>query len=102
MSGALFSRARFKLGLFFMKTQEPEHQSIAGVTPPSTAEVPVMTAWPSVGGTGLGQFLGRMYRVQTGFGIVRVGRLALLMTLPIGLMLYLSTVSYTHLRAHET
>ena len=72
-----------------MKTQEPVLQSIAGVTPPSTAEVPVMTAWPSVGGTGLGQFLGRMYRIQTGFGIVRVGRLALLATLPIGLMLYL-------------
>ena len=50
-----------------MKTQEPEPQSIAGVTPPSTAEVPVMTAWPSVGGTGLGQFLGRMYKIQTGF-----------------------------------
>ena len=72
-----------------MKTQEPVLQSIAGVTPPSTAEVPVMTAWPSVGGTGLGQFLGRMYRIQTGFGIVRVGRLALLATMPIGLMLYL-------------
>ena len=73
-----------------MKTQKPVLQSIAGVTPPSTAEVPVMTAWPSVGGTGLGQFLGRMYRIKTGFGIVRVGRLALLATLPIGLMLYLS------------
>ena len=90
VSGTLSNRDRFKLGLFFMKTQEPEHQSIAGVTPPSTAEVPVMTAWPSVGGTSLGQFLGRLYGIQTGFGIVRVGRLALLMTMPIGLMLYLS------------
>ena len=90
VSGTLFNRDRFKLGLIFMKTQEPEHQSIAGVTPPSTAEVPVMTAWPSVGGTSLGQFLGRLYGIQTGFGIVRVGRLALLMTMPIGLTLYLS------------
>ena len=74
----------------FMKTQEPVLQSIAGVTPPSTAEVVVMTGWPSVGCTGVGQFLGRMYRMQTGFGPVRIGRLALLMTMPLGLMLYLS------------
>ena len=84
VSGTLFNRDRFKLGLIFMKTQEPEHQSIAGVTPPSTAEVPVMTAafgWRHKSG----QFLGRLYGIQTGFGIVRVGRLALLMTMPIGL-----------------
>lgn len=57
----------------FMKTQEPVLQSIAGVTPPSTAEVVVMTGWPSVGCTGMGQFLGRMYRIQSGFGPVRIG-----------------------------
>lgn len=73
-----------------MKTQEQVRQSIAGVTPPSTAEVVVMTAWPSVGSTGIGQVLGRMYRIQSGFGPVRIGRLALLMTMPVGLMLYLS------------
>jgi hypothetical protein len=73
-----------------MKTQEPVLQSIAGVTPPSTAEVTVMTAWPSVGGTSIGKFLGRLYRIHLGFGPVRIGRLALLMTMPAGLMLYLS------------
>ena len=49
-----------------------------------------MTAWPSVGGTSLGQFLGRLYGIQTGFGIVRVGRLAASHDNAIGLTLYLS------------
>jgi hypothetical protein len=72
-----------------MPTSEPSVQSISGVTPPQTAESVVMTAWPSVGGTPLGQLLGRLYRLDAGFGPIRVGRLALLATLPVGLMLYL-------------
>ncbi len=64
-------------------------QSIAGVTPPGTAEVPVRTAWPSVGGTGLGRMLGRLYGMQAGIGPLRLGRLCLLATIPLGLMLYL-------------
>lgn len=67
-----------------------DKQSIAGVTPPATAEVTVMTAWPSVGGTGLGRALGRLYGLQAGVGPLRLGRLALLATIPIGLTLYLS------------
>jgi hypothetical protein len=66
-----------------------QKQSIAGVTPPQTAESTIMTAWPSVGGTSLGQLLGRLYRINVGVGPFRVGRFALLATLPIGLMLYL-------------
>jgi hypothetical protein len=65
-------------------------QSIAGVSPPSTAETTVMTVWPSVGSTALGQWLGRLYRIRDGFGPVSVGRLALLATIPVGLFLYLS------------
>ena len=49
-----------------------------------------MTVWPSVGSTGLGKALGRIYRIREGFGPISIGRLALLATIPVGLMLYLS------------
>jgi hypothetical protein len=65
-------------------------QSIAGVSPPGVAETTVMTVWPSVGATGVGQTLGRLYRIRDGFGPVSLGRLALLATIPLGMMLYLS------------
>ncbi len=64
--------------------------SISGVVPPSVAEATIMTVWPSVGSTALGKALGRIYRIKEGFGPLSVGRLALLATIPIGLMLYLS------------
>jgi len=66
------------------------HTSISGVVPPSVAEATIMTVWPSVASTGLGQALGRLYRIKEGFGPISIGRLALLATIPIGLMLYLS------------
>lgn len=65
-------------------------QSIAGVAPPATSEVTVMTVWPSVGSTALGCWLGRLYRIRDGVGPLSVGRIALLATIPLGLMLYLS------------
>lgn len=65
-------------------------QAIAGVMPPRVAEATVMTVWPSVASTGLGRALGRIYAIRDGFGPVSVGRLALLGSIPIGLMLYLS------------
>jgi len=65
-------------------------QVIAGVLPPSVSEATVMTVWPSVASTGLGQALGRLYRIREGFGPLSIGRLALLATIPVGLGLYLS------------
>jgi hypothetical protein len=65
-------------------------QSIAGVSPPGVVETTIMTVWPSVASTGLGQALGRLYRLRGGFGPFTVGRLSLLATIPIGMMLYLS------------
>jgi len=64
--------------------------SISGVVPPSVAEATIMTVWPSVASTGLGKALGRLYRIKEGFGPISIGRLSLLATIPIGLMLYLS------------
>ena len=65
-------------------------QIISGVVPPSVAEATVMTVWPSVAATTLGRSLGRLYRIRDGFGPLSIGRLALLATIPLGLMLYLS------------
>jgi hypothetical protein len=62
--------------------------SISGVVPPAVAEATIMTVWPSVGSTGLGKTLGRLYRIREGFGPISIGRLSLLATIPIGLMLY--------------
>ena len=63
---------------------------VSGVMPPSVAEATIMTVWPSVASTGLGKALGRLYRIKAGFGPVSIGRLSLLATIPLGLMLYLS------------
>ena len=71
-------------------TSNPTTQAISGVVPPGVAEATVMTVWPSVGSTTLGQVLGRLYRIRSGLGPISVGRLALLATIPVGLMLYLS------------
>ena len=65
-------------------------QMISGVVPPGVAEATVMTVWPSVGSTVLGQMLGRLYRIKSGLGPISVGRLALLATIPLGMPLYLS------------
>lgn len=65
-------------------------QSISGVVPPASAEATVMTVWPSVASTGVGQVLGRLYRLKGGFGPLSVGRMVLLATIPLGMMLYLS------------
>ena len=65
-------------------------QSIAGVAPPAVSEATVMTVWPSVGSTSLGQWLGRLYRIKDGFGPVSIGRLALLAPIPFGMTLYLT------------
>jgi len=67
-----------------------QSHAISGVVPPSVAEATVMTVWPSVASTGLGQVLGRVYRIRDGFGPISVGRLVLLATIPLGLMLYLT------------
>ena len=73
-----------------MSTVAPPKQLISGVVPPSVAEATIMTVWPSVGSTALGQALGRLYRIRSGFGPLSVGRISLLLTIPVGLALYFS------------
>jgi hypothetical protein len=35
-----------------------------------------MTVWPSVGSLSLGQALGRLYRIKSGYGPMSIGRIA--------------------------
>lgn len=63
---------------------------IAGVSPPEVTETTVMTVWPSVASTGVGRMLGKLYGLRGGVGALTLGRVALIATIPLGLMLYLS------------
>jgi len=82
----LLSQRKIRIFLSMSRSQ----QTISGVVPPSVREATVMTVWPSVASTGFGRALGRLYRIKEGFGPVTVGRLALLATIPLGLLLYFS------------
>lgn len=66
----------------------PMKQAIAGVTPYESQEVTSMHVWPSVASFGLGRFLGRLYSINLGVGVVKVGNLIALATAPIGALLY--------------
>ncbi len=61
--------------------------AIAGV-PNSVGDTTVMTVWPSVSRYALGRFLGKLYAIQLGTYIFRVGNLIALLTAPLGAMLY--------------
>jgi hypothetical protein len=65
-------------------------QAIAGVAPPELSEVTVMTVWPSVASTAPGRLLGRLMAISTGFWIFSIGRLAALLAIPVGPLLYFS------------
>lgn len=72
-------------------------QAIAGVTPPAEKEVTIMTVWPSVaamslGGLPLGAILGRLYSIELGVGVVTVGNLLALLTIPLAIVLYFKRI----------
>jgi hypothetical protein len=63
-------------------------QAIAGVAPSQLSEVTATIEWPTIAATGIGRFLGRLYEIRAGFWIFTLGRLFMLLTLPIGLVLF--------------
>jgi len=67
-----------------------ERSSIAGVVPPATSEATIMSAWPSVAASPLGQFFGRLYLIDAGAWPVTVGNLLALASIPVMLLFYLS------------
>jgi hypothetical protein len=63
-------------------------QPIAGVTPPATREVTVMTVFPTLGAYAPGRLIGRLCRVQIGFGFFSLGKLLALVLIPFAIALY--------------
>jgi hypothetical protein len=63
-------------------------QAIAGVSPPDTSEVTVMVVWPSLAATPFGRALGKLYDISPGVGVVTIGRLIALASIPIVVTLY--------------
>lgn len=63
-------------------------QPIAGVTPPETREVTVMTVFPTLGAFATGRVIGRLCSIRAGVGIFTVGNLLALLLIPVALGLF--------------
>jgi len=65
-------------------------QPIAGVSPSDLKETTIMTVWPSIAATGIGQTLGRMFQIKAGVWVFTVGNLIALASIPlvIGLIMH--------------
>lgn len=63
-------------------------QPIAGVAPPELTEVTVMTVYPSLASMGIGRFLGRQYLIGGGVGVVTLGNLIALASIPLVVPLF--------------
>jgi hypothetical protein len=68
-------------------------QAISGVTPNQEQEATVMVVWPSNAYFGLGRFLGRLYALDWGFYIFRLGNIFALLSMPLGAILALAKVA---------
>ena len=63
-------------------------QAIAGAAPAEIAEVTVMTVWPSNAAHPLGAFLGNLYSINVGIGVVTLGNLIALASIPIAVVIF--------------
>ncbi len=63
-------------------------QAIAGLAPASVREVTVMEVWPSIAQFSLGRLMGRLFGIQAGIYIFRVGHVFALAGIPFALALY--------------
>jgi len=63
-------------------------QAIAGTAPAETEEVTVMTVWPSNAGHWLGAWLGKQYSIEWGWGVLTIGNLVALLSIPVALVVY--------------
>ncbi|MBM4004288.1 MAG: PH domain-containing protein [Planctomycetes bacterium] len=63
-------------------------QAIAGVTPSTIREAPVMTVWPSIVMFSLARQLGQLYANRTGIYVLTIGNLLCLACIPVSLALY--------------
>jgi hypothetical protein len=63
-------------------------QAIAGVMPAQSGEATIMIVWPSIAATSIGRFFGRLYSIG-GVGVLTVGNMIALASIPIMVPLYL-------------
>jgi hypothetical protein len=65
-------------------------QPIAGVSPPELKETTIMTIWPSIAASGLGQTLGRLFQIKAGVWVFTIGNLIALASIPlvVGLIMH--------------
>ncbi|PHR95066.1 MAG: hypothetical protein COA78_30920 [Blastopirellula sp.] len=64
-------------------------QAIAGVSPSSVSETTSLIVWPSNGSSGMGRFLGKQYELELGISVFTLGNLIALLSIPIGLALFM-------------
>jgi hypothetical protein len=77
-------------------------QAIAGVAPPELSEVTIMTVWPSIAGTTIGQLLGRLFSIRAGFGdVLTVGNLLAGLSIPLALALFFRNLAPWNLRRYR-
>ncbi|MEE3370657.1 MAG: hypothetical protein VX346_15060 [Planctomycetota bacterium] len=63
-------------------------QAIAGVTPAESAETTIMEVWPSVARYSVARVLGRLFAIDAGIYVFKIGNLIALAAMPVGLALY--------------
>lgn len=77
-------------------------QAIAGVAPPESGEVTMMTVWPSVAQFKLARCLGRVYQNQAGIPpILTLGKLTALATIPVGLGMFVAKLLPMNVRRYR-
>jgi hypothetical protein len=72
-------------------------QPIAGVSPPELKETTIMTVWPSIAATGIGQTLGRLFQIKAGVWVFTVGNLIALLSIPIVVGLIMHSLVFNFL-----
>jgi hypothetical protein len=72
-------------------------QPIAGVSPPDLKETTIMTIWPSIAASGLGQTLGRMFQIKAGIWVFTVGNLLALLSIPLVLGMIMHSLIFNFL-----
>lgn len=66
----------------------PAQPPIAGVVPPEIQEVTIMAVWPSIGATRVGRAIGRICQIRTGYGVLTLGNLFALLSIPVALAVF--------------
>jgi hypothetical protein len=69
------------------------NQPIAGVTPPDTREVTIMTVFPTMGDSGIGRLIGRLCGNKIGFGFFTLGKLFALALIPLALLVFFARLA---------